>query len=363
MEEEYSDVEEHEELEELQALNDLFVQNNPNTRRVYLRMDLFTLFADDEDFRFRFRLPRFLVVSLYSRIEHKLLNTKRNNAVAPMNRLLLTLRIYATGAFLGVGADMINMANTTAGRIFHKVTKHICEEAVGIIKFPKTEEELNDVSGKFFQRGGLPGVIGLIDCTHVPIISPGGDFAEVWRNRKGFFSFNVQAIVNYDLMFTDVVARWQGSCHDSTIFDNCHKRAVLETDQRYSGRYLLGDGAYQNRSYIITPVLDPDTPAKQLFNQAHIVLRNRIERTFGVYKRRFPICKLGLRFKIGNSANVVVATMTLHNLCMMVGDDVPPELDVAVLAGFNNYQEVPVNNNNGPLTGEEVRNALIALFA
>ena len=31
---------------------------------------------------------------------------------------------------------------------------------------------------------GFPGVIGAIDCTHVTIQSPGGDDAELYRNKK-----------------------------------------------------------------------------------------------------------------------------------------------------------------------------------
>jgi len=41
---------------------------------------------------------------------------------------------------------------------------------------------------------GLPGVIGAIECTHVPIQSPGEDDAEIYRNRKGYFSINVQLV-------------------------------------------------------------------------------------------------------------------------------------------------------------------------
>lgn len=38
----------------------------------------------------------------------------------------------------------------------------------------------------------FPKGIGAIECTHVPLLSPGGNNAEIFRNRKGFFSINVQ---------------------------------------------------------------------------------------------------------------------------------------------------------------------------
>ncbi|KAG0444205.1 hypothetical protein HPB47_014053 [Ixodes persulcatus] len=46
---------------------------------------------------------------------------------------------------------------------------------------------------EFFEMARFPGVTACIDCTHVRINSPGGDDAEVYRNRKGVFSINVQA--------------------------------------------------------------------------------------------------------------------------------------------------------------------------
>ena len=51
-----------------------------------------------------------------------------------------------------------------------------------------------EIQRGFMNHSGIPGVVGAIECTHIPIQSPGGDMAELFRNRKGFFSINVQAI-------------------------------------------------------------------------------------------------------------------------------------------------------------------------
>lgn len=42
----------------------------------------------------------------------------------------------------------------------------------------------------------MPGVGGCIDCTHIKIQNPGGLHGEVFRNRKGWFSLNVQVNIN-----------------------------------------------------------------------------------------------------------------------------------------------------------------------
>lgn len=51
---------------------------------------------------------------------------------------------------------------------------------------------LNSVKEEFYSIASFPDVIGAIDCTHVRIQSPGGENAERFRNRKGYFSINCQ---------------------------------------------------------------------------------------------------------------------------------------------------------------------------
>ena len=119
----------------------------------------------------------------------------------------------------------------------------------------------------FFTCSDLPGVTGTIDCTHVPIQSPGGQDGEIYRNRKWCFSINVQLICDCSGYISDVVARWPGSVHDSTIFDNSHVRALLETCQEEG--YLVGDSGYACRRYLLTPLLSPISNAEQAYNRAH----------------------------------------------------------------------------------------------
>lgn len=59
-------------------------------------------------------------------------------------------------------------------------------------------------------------------------IITGGENAEKFRNRKGYFSFNIQVVCNSNLEIIDIVARWQGFVHDSTIFNNSRLRANFE---------------------------------------------------------------------------------------------------------------------------------------
>ncbi|CAG4990230.1 unnamed protein product [Colias eurytheme] len=93
---------------------------------------------------------------------------------------------------------------------------------------------------------------------------------------------------NNDLKLMNVVARWPGSAHDATIFNQSVLKAQCE-DGILGNLWLLGDSAYPNRPYLLTPLLNPATAQEINYNEAQIKTRNTIERTFGVWKRRFPL--------------------------------------------------------------------------
>lgn len=80
--------------------------------------------------------------------------------------------------------------------------------------------------------------------------------AERFRSRKGTFALNVQTLSDMDLFIRNLVVRWPGSTHDSTIFDHSYLRAHLEVDvpKKYA---VLGDSGYPLRSYLMTPFLNP----------------------------------------------------------------------------------------------------------
>lgn len=67
----------------------------------------------------------------------------------------------------------------------------------------------------------------------------GQEDGEVFRNRKGFFSINTQVICDYNLNIMDIVARWPGSAHDMTVFNNSHIRTRFEAGE-FPDSILLG---------------------------------------------------------------------------------------------------------------------------
>lgn len=277
--------------------------------------------------------------------------------------VFLTLRFLATGCFLQVTGDFCGVDKSTASRVVHKVTRAIANLKRNFIKMPSSEEELLATRQGFYDIARFPKCIGAVDCTHIKVQSPGGEYAETYRNRKGFFSLNVQVVGDAKCAIRNIVCRWPGSSHDSNIFRNSRLRAEFE-DGTFEDNVLVGDSGYAVKRYLITPLLNPQTAAENLFNEAQIRTRNPIERLFGIWKRRFPILALGIRLNIKKAEAVVITCAVLHNIALQMRDDNPivnnHEIEAAIVF-TNNVNNNLINRENRGVN-DNMRHALITQY-
>lgn len=146
---------------------------------------------------------------------------------------------------------------------------------------PESVEQREAIAQQFCQISKFPRCIGAIDCTHVRIQSPGDEEAEIYRNRKGFFSINVQTVSDPNLRIENIVARWPGSAHDSTIFQNCNLRQRFERGH-FKDFLLVGESGYPVTNYLLTPLRNPRSRAEDIYNESQITTRNAVERSYGV---------------------------------------------------------------------------------
>ena len=245
---------------------------------------------------------------------------------------------------------MHGISQSSISRSLDTVIELIASQKNDFISFP-TENEFHRLSTDFFEMQGFPGVIGAIDGTHVPIVNPGGNDAELYRNRKGYFSINVQLLCDSKLLIRNVVASWRGSTHDARIFsESVLKQKLMTIPQQY---HVLGDRGYPCLPYLLTPVANPRTQAERNYNFAHSSTRMVIERVNGILKRRFPCLSFPLRFSSRKCCIVIVACTVLHNIAR-VHNDFDDENNAAV----NNLNNA-VNIINGNAQGFGKRQAII----
>lgn len=218
--------------------------------------------------------------------------------------------------------DFIGIHKSTASRIIRSVTIKLAALRSRYINFPETAAERRKVVQEFYDIAKFPRCIGAIDCTHIRIRSPGGDNAELYRNRKKFFSINVQTVVDANMRIQSIVARWPGSAHDATILRNSRVNSRFRNGD-FEPYTLVGDAGYAVSDYLLTPLPDPTNEAEALYNESQIHTRNPVERSYGIWKRRFPILSVGINIKVTTAISVILATAVLHNIACFFGEKVP----------------------------------------
>ncbi|XP_029455643.1 putative nuclease HARBI1 [Rhinatrema bivittatum] len=150
--------------------------------------------------------------------------------------------------------------------------------------YPTDPVELQQIRSGFMGIAGIPNVLGAIDCTHI-MFTPRSEEESSFRNRKHFHSMNVQVVCYAHLWILNVVAKYPGSCHDAYILAHSSMGTNFP-EGKYGEGWLLGDGGYGCKPWLLTPLQSPCTVAEKRYNEAHGSTRNVIERTFGVLKGR-----------------------------------------------------------------------------
>ncbi|KAJ9583758.1 hypothetical protein L9F63_021900, partial [Diploptera punctata] len=116
---------------------------------------------DDLDFVTHFRLSKPSALSVLDMIENQLeFPTDRNQAVSPINQLLLALRYYATGSDQLSVADYTGVSKSTASRIVHRVSCAIANLRHQFIRLPQTANLILENQLSFYRVARFPKAIG-----------------------------------------------------------------------------------------------------------------------------------------------------------------------------------------------------------
>jgi hypothetical protein len=135
----------------------------------------------------------------------------RGKAISAYIQLLLTFRFYATGHCSGlceIPVACVKFRSHIASQIIKRVSEVIARLKKNYIRFPACDM-LHDIKLAFGRIGGFPNVVGAIDCTLIKIHA-GGENTELFRNRKRYFSINMQAVYGPSLQMLNI-AHWLGT--------------------------------------------------------------------------------------------------------------------------------------------------------
>lgn len=137
--------------------------------------------------------------------------------------VLASLNFYASGSHQRrVGTDAFAiMSQSKVSYSICKISEIITNKlARNHINFPNNVVDANKVKGGFFDRYGVPGIVGIIDGTHIAIAKVRKRDEYAYVNRKNFYSVNTQVICDSEMTILNINARYPGSTHDSHIWES-----------------------------------------------------------------------------------------------------------------------------------------------
>lgn len=367
-----TDIEDIDDISDIEDIDDIVGDNRDNRvdnavgpigRYICDAQNPYELY-DEYEFKSRYRFDKDTVLyGILPKIHDGLAKVNHHGLpIPPELQLLVCLRYYATASFQQPLGDMMQISQPTVSRIIFHVSCLLASLILDYIRAPRDPEACKENHQLFNDLGkrnggiGLPGIDGAIDCTHVRLaLSKFQNIDEIFRNQRGYFSLNVQAVVGPRMEFLDIVPEWPGSAHDSRIFQN--SAIYMRYLERRSYGMLVGDKGYPCLPFLMTPIANPQTDEELTYNDIQSRTRLVIERTFGVWKRRFPCLSRGLSTKLVCCTTIVVACAVLHNMSLIFKDELPEFDEIS-----ENDEEVPlpllINVRNAD--GFAAREALIA---
>ena len=226
----------------------------------------------------------------------------RNHPIAPIDKVCAALHFFATGCFQRTDGDTLHLSQASLSRIIAQVSDALARRLPEFVRLPN-EDAMRRNKHRFFLTANFPGVIGVIDCTHVKIIAP-REHEEQFVNRKRYHSINVQVVMDADCKIVNVNACWPGrtQSHDARIL----RESRLGDRLGHINGHLLGDSGYPLRQWLLTPILRPQSPEDERYNRSHKRTRCLVERGIGQLKRRFHCLHQELRVQPPRASKVCI---------------------------------------------------------
>lgn len=204
-----------------------------------------------------------------------------------------------------------------------------------VVSFPKGDDLFQVIQG-YEDAWGFPMCAGAIDGTHIPILAPSENHTD-YVNRKGFHSILMQAVVDCNYLFRDVVVGWPGSVHDARVFSNSAIFVKGNEQRLFPGDLtkeicgedvppvILADAAYPLLPWVLKgyPRNDATRP-QRLFNYRLSRARMTVENTFGRWKGRHIRFSKRVDMDVTTLVQVVLASCILHNICEALKNEFLP---------------------------------------
>lgn len=289
----------------------------------------------DTEFKKTYRLTKDVAENLIETLTPHMVAPTRISSMNIERKVLVALRLFASGSYQRDVGGFVNhtISQSAVSNAVEEVATALNQPQVfnEAIHMPRNLNECFTTRNRYYEKFQFPGVLGVIDCTHVAIYPPKNNdpaYPEAaYVNRKGYHSINVQLICDSEMKIINICARYPGSTHDSFIWNNSAAYRYMHNlhNNGHRSYYLIGDSGYGLRPWLQTPIPNaaPGSP-EETYNSRFCTTRSLIECCNGVLKLRFR-CLLKhrvLHYGPQKASKIINACAILHNLC--ITNNLPP---------------------------------------
>lgn len=261
----------------------------------------------------------------------------------------MTLRYYATGSVFLTCTDFPGIQRTTIEEIIPEVSGALARLETGFIDFPTGELQIGKILWDFYKVGKLPSCIGSVSCSHIKIKSPSVDAAK-FRNKRKFYSINVQTVCDSHLRIQNIFTKSPGGSKDYDIFLESDIKQRFDNNE-FKDFVLISAVGYPPLSYIMTRMPKPTGYLDGIYNESVNRTLKHTNRLFSVWKSRFPVLGLGIGIQnMDNIQAIIMATAVLHNIAIQHEDEEPKITEKQrVLIKKTLFDQRPKINKRRPL--------------
>ncbi|CAL9179959.1 unnamed protein product, partial [Musa hybrid cultivar] len=252
------------------------------------------------------------------------------------DQVAIALRRLSSGeSLLNIGVSF-GMNHSTVSQVTWRFVEAMEERGIYHLKWP-TSPEMEDIKSKFEEIQGLPNCCGAIDTTHIMMCLPSVDASnKVWVDYEKKHSMVLQAVVDPDLRFRDIITGWPGSMNEvpvlqsSGFFKMCEKGTRLngekvELPEKLEVReYVIGDSGFPLLPWLLTPYQGKDlADGKIEFNKRLSATRMVAQRALARLKGMWKIIQGEMwRPDKHRLPRIIYVCCLLHNIAIDLEDEV-----------------------------------------
>lgn len=277
----------------------------------------------------------------------------------------VALRRLSSGESLFNVGISFQINPSTVSQVTWRFVEAMEEKAINHLRWPNSEAEMESIKSKFEKICGLPNCCGAIDTTHIMMCLPCVDSSnDVWIDLEKNHSMVLQAIVDPEMRFRDIVTGWPGSLDDNLVLHNSAFFKLCEKGLRLNGRkmellskgsqvreYIIGDSGFPLLPWLLTPYQEQNlSEFKAEFNKRNSAARIVVHRALARLKETWKIVQGEMwRPDKHRLPRIILVCCLLHNITIDLEDELQNQVPLSHQHDSSMYKQqfCDIIDNNG----------------